>query len=86
MRVEISEKNCKAGEKLMETTKSALNQLGALLPKSDLQYQMIADKLGLEILQCGIDYFNGSDDDDAPKKATALPLPVNVWEVPGLSS
>lgn len=56
----------------METTKSALNQLGALLPKSDLQYQMIADKLGLEILQCGIDYFNGSDDDDAPKKATAL--------------
>ena len=62
----------KAGEKLMETTKSALNQLGALLPKSDLQYQMIADKLGLEILQCGIDYFNGSDDDDAPKKATAL--------------
>lgn len=62
----------KAGEKLMETTKSALNQLGALLPKSDLQYQMIADKLGLEILQCGIDYFNSSDDDDAPKKATAL--------------
>ena len=33
---------------------------------------MIADKLGLEILQCGIDYFNGSDEPEAAHKAMDL--------------
>ena len=61
-----------AGEKLSNETKNALSQLQSFLPKTDLQYQMIADKLGLEILQCGIDYFNASDDDDAPFKAMRL--------------
>ena len=61
-----------AGQALMESTKSALLKLKKLLVKSDLQYQMIADKLGLEILQCGIDYFNGSDGPDAAHKAMTL--------------
>ena len=33
---------------------------------------MIADKLGLEILQCGIDYFNDSEEPDAAHKAMSL--------------
>lgn len=61
-----------AGKKLRKETKDTLLQLRGFLPKTDLQYQMIADKLGLEILQCGIDYFNASNDDDAPFKAMRL--------------
>mgnify|MGYP000089244825 FL=1 len=45
-----------AGKVLMEDTKQPVSQLGDLLSSSEIQYQTIADKLGLEILQCGIDY------------------------------
>lgn len=61
-----------AGIQLINETKEHLAQLKTLLPANDLQYQMIADKLAQEILQCGIDYFNGTEDDDAPRKAGAL--------------
>lgn len=61
-----------AGTKLMNDTKATLTQLGTLLPISDLQYQMIADKIGLEILQCSIDYYNGSEAANAVHKAMKL--------------
>ena len=61
-----------AGTKLMNDTKAQLKELKSLLHSGDLQYQMIADKLGLEILQCGIDYYNGTEDDDAARKAMVL--------------
>lgn len=61
-----------AGEALRENTRSAFQQLKGFLSATDLQYQMIADKLGLEILQCGIDYFNGSDEPEAAHKAMDL--------------
>lgn len=61
-----------AGEKLMASTKSSLTQLKKNLPASDIRYQTIADKLGLAILQCGIDYFNGSEAKDAAQKAMKL--------------
>ena len=61
-----------AGQKLMVVTKEPLQQLKGILTVGDSQYQMIADKLGLEILQCGIDYFNNSEDDDAPLTAMKL--------------
>lgn len=61
-----------AGVKLMNVTKKVLQQLKAFLTTADLQYQMIADKLGLEILQCGIDYYNDSGDDDAAYRAMEL--------------
>ena len=67
-----SQARLEAGEVLMKDTKATLQQLMSLLPKTDLQYQMIADKLGLEILQCGIDYYNESDDADAAHKAMKL--------------
>lgn len=61
-----------AGIKLMNSTKGDLALLKTFLSTNDLQYQMIADKLGQEILQCGIDYFNASDEQDAAHKAMIL--------------
>ena len=61
-----------SGAKLCKETKSALMQLKKMLPASNLQYQMIADKLALGILQCGIDYYNDSDEPDAALKAMKL--------------
>lgn len=64
--------NYTVGIKLMNSTKGTLLQLRELLASDDMQYQMIADKLAQTILQCGINYFNDSDDDDAPQKAMTL--------------
>ncbi|ADY36264.1 hypothetical protein Bacsa_1701 [Phocaeicola salanitronis DSM 18170] len=61
-----------AGVKLMKDTAGLLQQLKVFSSETDLQYQMIADKLGLEILQCGIDYFNEADEPDAAYKAMQL--------------
>lgn len=61
-----------AARLLVTNTKEALSQLKRILSVGDSQYQMIADKLGLEILQCGIDYFNNSEDDDAPHTAMRM--------------
>lgn len=61
--------NYRAGEKLMNSTKGLISQLRSLLGISDMQYQMIADKLATTILQCGINYFNDTEEDDAVEKA-----------------
>ena len=61
-----------AGKVLMEGTKAFVSQLGNLLSSSEIQYQTIVDKLGLEILQCGIDYYNDSEEPDAARKAMVL--------------
>ena len=61
-----------AGVKLMKQAQQLLPQLKAFLPTTDVQYQMIADKLGLTILQCGIDYFNDSEAADAARNAMKL--------------
>jgi|GEM_PF-1791929 hypothetical protein len=49
---------CQQGEELYQDTLKDLAYLKDILPESDLQYQMVADKLANEILQCAIDYFN----------------------------
>ena len=61
-----------AGTKLMSDTLTPLRSLKSELSISDPRYQIIADKLGLAILQCGIDYYNDSNDDDAAFKAMKL--------------
>ncbi len=71
-RNEGPEARLKAGKLLRESTRSTLLQLREFLPKTDLQYQMTADKLGLEILQCGIDYYNKSKEEEAAYKAIEL--------------
>lgn len=67
-----SQARFRAGEKLMASTKSALSQIKKSLPTSDIRYQTIVDKLAIEILQCGIDYYNDSDEDDCTTKAMKL--------------
>lgn len=52
--------------------KSQLEQLNRILPFDDRERQIIMDKLALAILQCGIDYFNGSEAQDAASKAMTL--------------
>lgn len=61
-----------AGNKLKIATKPLLATLHRLLPLNDTRYQMIADKVAQEVLQCSIDYYNDTDEVDSPAKA--LPL------------
>lgn len=62
-----------AGVNLMNQMKTPLKSLGELIPATDLKYQIVADKLAICILQCGIDYFNKiENDDNAPQKALTL--------------
>ena len=58
----------KAAQDLIINTKEPFTQLKTLLMSEDPQFQMKADELGLEILQCGIDYFNHSDDANAARE------------------
>lgn len=60
------------GQSLMLTAKEGLAELKKMLPESDPQYQMVADKIGLEILQCSIDYYNNTTDNTAPENALKL--------------
>lgn len=61
-----------AGNKLKIASKPLLSTLRTILPANDTRYQMIADKVTQEVLQCSIDYYNDTTDLDAPAKA--LPL------------
>ncbi|MFW5700856.1 MAG: CFI-box-CTERM domain-containing protein [Cyclobacteriaceae bacterium] len=46
------------GEELYKSTKSDITLLKKLLGSQNVQYQMLANKLANEILQCSIDFFN----------------------------
>lgn len=61
-----------AGTTLMNETVQSIRELKQMVSASNVQYSILADKLGLEILQCGIDYYNDSDEDDAAYKALKL--------------
>ena len=58
-----SKARLEAARNLVRNTKELFAQLRQLLPANNAQFIIIADKLGLEILQCGIDYFNNSNDE-----------------------
>ena len=53
------------GLRLFTTTKDDLSLLKSLLGKSDLKYKAVADQLANEIMQCGIDYFNDSQENNS---------------------
>ena len=46
------------GQALVSNTKTDILHLKNILDESDFQYQIIADKLSLAIMQCGIESFN----------------------------
>ncbi len=53
------------GLKLFTNTKGDLSLLKSLLGTSDLNYKAVADQLANEIMQCGIDYFNESQENES---------------------
>jgi hypothetical protein len=46
------------GEKLYKSTKTDITLLKKLMGASNMQFQMIANKLANEIMQCAIEYYN----------------------------
>lgn len=69
-----SEKNLAAGTELMESTKSPLREVKDIAGASSPQYQVVADNLAKQILQCGINYYNNAPESDveSPRKAMKL--------------
>ena len=53
-----------AGISLMNSTKEDLQTIGHILGQTDEQYKMVADNLAKQILQCGINYYNRTDETD----------------------
>lgn len=63
-----------AGTKLMESTKEPLKAVKDITGATSPQYQMVADNVAKQILQCGINYYNNAPDSDveSPRKAMVL--------------
>ncbi len=61
-----------AGLRLMDVAKKQLPTVKRLIGSTDLRYVNIADALANQILQCGINYYNETDDDDDVDKAMIL--------------
>jgi hypothetical protein len=61
-----------SARKLVKNTREDFSSLKEILSENDPQLQMVADKLGSEILQCSIDYYNNSGDKD--KHQTTLKM------------
>lgn len=47
-----------SGIQLYNKTKIDLDFLSTIISKNDLKYKYLSDKVAIELLQCGIDYFN----------------------------
>jgi len=65
------------GFQLYNECKSNLEQLKSLLGVNDLKYKLIADNLAKEILQCGIDYFNKSQETDSTENYLEYAIRLN---------
>lgn len=63
-----------AGMKLTNETKGHLATVKGLLSPSDMQWQMVSDNLAKQILQCGINYYNNTNEDDDVSIDKALKL------------
>ena len=66
--------NLTAGTVLMNSTKTALKQVRDIVGATSTKYQIVADNLVKQILQCGINYYNNASDDDveSPRKAMSF--------------
>lgn len=62
----------KAGLQLMYSTKSTLAELHSLSGFAETRINNCIDNLAKQILQCGINYFNGSNEYEAAKNALVL--------------
>lgn len=68
------EASLNAGTKLMHSTKAPLKTVKDIAGASSTQYQMVADNVAKQVLQCGINYYNNAPDSDveSPRKAMVL--------------
>ena len=57
----------KFGTELYNNTKIDLIQLKSILGNNNLQYKMLADNVAKEILECSVEYFNESQENDSTK-------------------
>ncbi|MGY0393303.1 hypothetical protein ACW5R3_12195 [Bizionia sp. KMM 8389] len=64
-RKDDSSNGYKLGLELFTSTKKDLSHLKSLIGVNDLKYKTIADQLANQIMQCGIDYFNASQENDS---------------------
>lgn len=62
----------RAGRELIRNTKSALANVKSLAGISSIQYQSTADNLAKQILQCGINYFNNTNDENNVETALEI--------------
>lgn len=67
----------KFGNQLYNDCKSNLELLKTLIGAHDLKYQLIADNLAKEIMQCGIDYFNESQDNESTENYLENAMQLN---------
>lgn len=63
-----------AGTELMNSTKSSLQKVKDIAGAHSPQYQIVADNVAKQVLQCGISYYNNASDTDveSPRKAMVL--------------
>ena len=63
-----------AGTKLMNSTKAALKTIRDIAGADSPQYQMAADNVAKQVLQCSIHYYNNASETDfeSPRKAMVL--------------
>lgn len=70
---EDADANYRAATILMGSKiRNSLDAIKNLFGAGDLKYQMIADDLATTIMQCGINYFNNTDDDNDVEKALVI--------------
>ena len=67
------------GSSLFSNTKNELALLKSILGTENLQYQMLADNVAKELLQCAIDYFNESQEQGNSNDYIADSLKISQW-------
>ncbi|MBD5306799.1 MAG: hypothetical protein HDS14_04125 [Bacteroides sp.] len=70
-----------AGTKLMNSTKAPLKAVKDIAGASSHQYQIVADNVAKQVLQCGINYYNNASDSDIESPCKAMVLQSYALEI-----
>lgn len=68
------ESSLAAGTKLMNSTKAQLKAVKDIAGATSPQYQMVADNVAKQVLQCGINYYNNAPESDVESPCKAMVL------------
>lgn len=61
-----------AGKKLMDASKEIIEEIKSVCGSDSSEFQSVSDNFAKQILQCGISYYNNSDDADKASRAKDL--------------